>query len=60
MTDLRMGIEPDYVFSFKVGKMVNPHPQPAPVERVEAVRNLGLLKSIWARIWDENARESAD
>jgi inner membrane protein len=52
ITDLRMGIEPEYVFRFKVGEMGNPHPHPAPVQRVTGVRNLERLRWIWARIWD--------
>lgn len=54
ITDLRMGGEPDYVFSFKVAEMANPHPQPAPVERMPTIRNWDGLSWIWARIWDEN------
>ncbi|MDJ0807468.1 MAG: metal-dependent hydrolase [Gammaproteobacteria bacterium] len=56
LTDLRMGLEPDYVFSFKVGEMHNPHPKPVTPERVETVRNLQRLNWVWARIWDEQAQ----
>ncbi len=55
ITDLRMGGEPDYVFSFKVAEMANPHPQPAPVERMPMQRDWDGLNWIWERIWDENA-----
>ncbi|HSH43609.1 MAG TPA: metal-dependent hydrolase [Arenicellales bacterium] len=51
MTDLRMGVDPDYVFSFQVGRLANPHPEPAPVERMPAERNWSRLPEIWARIW---------
>ena len=56
MTDLRMGFEPEYVFRFKVGEMGNPHPRPAPVERVPGIRSLERLQWVWARIWDPQAR----
>ena len=49
--DLRMGLEPDYVFRFKVGRMANPHPQPVPVQRLPAQRNWDRLPWLWARIW---------
>jgi len=51
ITDLRMGVEPDYVFSFQVGRLANPHPEPAPVARMPAERNWSRLKEIWERIW---------
>lgn len=55
ITDLRMGLDPDYVFSFKVGRMGNPHPHPVPVEKLPAERNWGRLPWVWARIWDDSA-----
>lgn len=51
VTDLRMGVDPDYVFSFKVGRLGNPHPDAVPVERMPAERNWGRLPWVWARIW---------
>lgn len=57
ISDLRMGLDPDYVFRFKVGRMGNPHPLPVPVERVPGVRNYERLRWVWARIWDPAARE---
>ena len=56
MTDLRMGFEPAYVFRFKVGEMGNPHPHPAPAERVPGIRSFERLQWVWARIWDPQAR----
>jgi inner membrane protein len=53
MTDLRMGLEPDYVFRFKVAEIGNPHPRPVPDQRIEAIRDLSRLKWIWARIWQD-------
>ncbi len=53
ISDLRMGAEPHYVFQFKVAEYGNPHPKPVEtVEQLEPVRELSLLKVIWARIWD--------
>jgi inner membrane protein len=52
MTDLRMGFEPEYVFSFKVGEMSNPHPRPTAVEQQPGIRNFERLHWVWARIWD--------
>ncbi len=51
MSDLRMGLEPDYVFRFKVGELGNPHAYPAPVERVVSPRSFDGLPALWARIW---------
>lgn len=57
MTDLRMGLEPEYVFSFKVGEVSNPHARPVPPERLPAIRNFGRLAWVWERIWSEPAVE---
>ncbi len=51
ISDLRMGSEPSYVFSFIVAKTGNPHLSPVPAQRLPADRNLGQLKNVWARIW---------
>jgi inner membrane protein len=56
ITDLRMGLEPDYIFRFKVGEISNPHPIPTPSERIRSNRGVERLRSVWERIWDENAR----
>ncbi|MGC1953410.1 MAG: metal-dependent hydrolase [Gammaproteobacteria bacterium] len=56
ITDLRMGLDPEYVFRFKVGEMGNPHPRPATVERLPGVRSLARLRWVYARIWDPQAR----
>jgi inner membrane protein len=53
MTDLRMGLEPNYVFSFKVGRMGNPHAIPSKSERVFGERGWEQLKWVWQRIWTE-------
>ncbi len=54
ISDLRMGLEPDYVFRFKVGEVSNPHPKPVQPEQLQANRDLSLLRLIWARIWDSS------
>ena len=51
ISDLRMGAEPSYVFSFMVAQAGNPHFRPIPAQRLPAKRDLGLLKNVWARIW---------
>lgn len=53
ITDLRMGVEPDYVFSFKVGRLANPHPQPVSVERRPPERNWSRLPWVWQRLRGE-------
>ena len=53
ISDLRMGLEPYYVFQFKIGEVSNPHPRPVAPERVAAVRDMSLLSSVWRRIWDQ-------
>ncbi len=53
VTDLRMGLEPDYVFRFKVGEVGNPHARPVEAEAVPATRDLGRLRWVWERLWRE-------
>jgi len=55
-TDLRMGLEPEYVFRFKVGELGNPHPRTVPVEGLTGLRDYGRLRWVWARIWDAQAQ----
>jgi inner membrane protein len=50
ISDLRMGLEPDYVFAFRVAGIGNPHPRSIPPERVTSERDLGRLREIWERI----------
>jgi inner membrane protein len=57
ITDLRMGMEPEYAFRFKVGEMANPHARPAPVERLSGIRNYARLSWVWSRIWDAQAEK---
>ncbi len=50
MTDLRMGAEPSYVFSFVVGHASLQAQAPA-VRQLESGRDLGFLKKAWQRLW---------
>ena len=52
ISDLRMGMEPSYVFRFKVGEIGNPHPKPVTPVQLEAERDLALLRLVWRRVWD--------
>lgn len=51
ISDLRMGVEPDYVFRFKVAELSNPHPIPVTSTRVPLQRNWDRLPSLLGRIW---------
>jgi inner membrane protein len=53
ITDLRMGLEPNYVFSFKVAQLGNPHAISSKSERVFGERGWQQLKWVWQRIWTE-------
>ena len=55
MTDLRMGMEPDYTFRFRVASAGNPHPVPVTPLRVREPRNLAVLGWVWQRIWTDSA-----
>jgi inner membrane protein len=57
ITDLRMGMEPEYAFRFKVGEMGNPHAHPAPVERLPGIRDYTGLSWVWSRIWNAQAEK---
>jgi inner membrane protein len=52
ISDLRMGVEPDYVFRFKVGTLSNPHARPALPQQLPVIRDWSILRPIWQRIWD--------
>jgi inner membrane protein len=54
MSDLRMGLEPSYVFQFKVAEAANPHPRPVAAERFRSPRSLNTLGWVWRRIYNEN------
>jgi inner membrane protein len=50
ISDLRMGVDPDYVFAFRVADLGNPHPTPIVPERLHSQRDLSRLREIWARM----------
>ena len=55
-SDLRMGIEPNYVFRFKVGELDGDTARPVVPQQLEPVRDLSRLPLHWRRIWDETVR----
>lgn len=55
MTDLRMGLEPDYVFRFKVGEFGNPHAVATTPARISEPRRLDVLAWVWRRIRSPDA-----
>jgi inner membrane protein len=50
ITDLRMGMEPGYVFSFKVGSISNPHAVARPSEQLPPVRDWGRMSWLLERM----------
>ena len=54
ISDLRMGVEPHYVFRFKIGEIGNPHAYPTTAKKLAPVRDLGRMPQLWARIWDQS------
>ena len=50
ITDLRMGLEPDYFFRFQVGEVHNPHIMPVKSRRLPAERRLDRLGELWDRL----------
>jgi inner membrane protein len=53
ITDLRMGLDPDYVFRFKVGEVGNPHARPATPTALRSTLDPGRLRWVWERLWRE-------
>ena len=54
ISDLRMGAEPHYSFSFKVGRIDNPHARAVSPELLPATRDFSQLPVLWRRIWDDS------
>jgi len=52
ITDLRMGVEGSYVFSFLVGRIENGVSRPVPNESIAGNVDFSRLWTVWARIWD--------
>ena len=52
LSDLRMGFEPNYVFTFKLATLSNPHAIPlASPQRVPVGQDLSGLSWVWQRLW---------
>ncbi|MEH6649807.1 MAG: metal-dependent hydrolase [Motiliproteus sp.] len=51
ISDLRMGVEPDYVFRFKVAERVGNEIHPTADQKLDTPRNLSQLTTLWQRIW---------
>jgi inner membrane protein len=51
ITDLRMGMEPSYVFAFKVGEAGSRRAAPTPSRRVYSQPRWEKLRWVWQRIW---------
>ena len=57
ISDLRMGMEPNYAFSFTVGENQNPVISPTASERRPSTTNWGqALPWVWQRIWDSSVK----
>lgn len=54
LSDLRMGIEGSYVFSFEVGKVNGTKIVTSDNEQFENQPDLGQAGKLWDRIWDAN------
>lgn len=50
MADLRMGMEPNYIFTYKVAEIGNPHPKPVASVQLPTSWNLEQLTWVWQRI----------
>ena len=54
VSDLRMGLEPDYIFNFVVAERNSPRWRAVPVEQLDWPWNAaGRLRDVWDRIWRE-------
>jgi inner membrane protein len=55
ISDLRMGLEPHYVFSHVVARHGNPHWQPVTTRLIRpSYDTTVLLRQVWQRIWHAN------
>jgi len=50
VSDLRMGVEPDYVFAFRVADNGNPHPEAIVPRRIATKRDYGRLMELIERM----------
>jgi inner membrane protein len=54
LSDLRMGMTPDYIFNFAVARRNSPRWREIPVEQLDWPWDAtGRLREVWARIWLE-------
>jgi inner membrane protein len=53
LADLRMGAEPDYVFTHVVAEIGNPHWKPIPTEQIPLDLSERALGAAWRRIFSE-------
>ncbi|MBW1800133.1 MAG: hypothetical protein JRJ85_05320 [Deltaproteobacteria bacterium] len=51
ITDLRMGMEPYYVFRFRVGKIGNPHASKTKSMQLVSEPDWDQMRWVWQRIW---------
>jgi inner membrane protein len=51
ISDLRMGLEPNYAFRFRVAEIQNPHPRLITPEHIRPQWDFGLLEKMWQRVW---------
>ncbi|MEE4246744.1 MAG: metal-dependent hydrolase [Kangiellaceae bacterium] len=54
VSDIRMGLEPNYAFNFVVAERINDLIEAKPPERIILPRDISLATKIWQRIWDES------
>ena len=52
ISDLRMGIEPDYAFYFKVAELVDSSAVETVPEKLVPIRDFSRMPVLWDRIWD--------
>lgn len=50
LSDLRLGVEPDYLFAFRIADGGNPHARPILPERVRAEWDMRRIKELWERM----------
>jgi len=60
ISDLRMGVEPDFAFRFKVADFANPHPIPTTSTRIPSSNNWDRLPALWRRIWNSPSQTFPD
>ncbi|NTS78372.1 metal-dependent hydrolase [Catenovulum sp. SM1970] len=56
ISDLRMGLEPDYVFQFAVAKIQGDSLITIDAEQLAPERDLSILNTVWRRIWSEEVQ----